>query len=69
MGTVGAFTSPFIRLLTANATMFVMSGLSLAAFFLVHRLRETKDEKAIQEIPEREAEREGKQSIQSEKEV
>lgn len=67
IGTVGAFISPFIRLLTANATMFIMGGLCLGVFFLIQGLRETKGEKAQQEIEEREAERQNKQSIQSEK--
>jgi MFS family permease len=50
VGTVGAFCSPFIRLLTANATMFVMSILCIIAFILLKPLRETKGEKSIEEI-------------------
>lgn len=39
MGTVGAFSSPFIRLLTADATMFFMSGLCIVSFFVISGLR------------------------------
>lgn len=35
IGTVGAVSAPFIRLLTANATMFIMSGLCIVCFFVV----------------------------------
>lgn len=33
IGTVGAFLSPYIRLLTANATMFVMTALCGVSLF------------------------------------
>jgi hypothetical protein len=41
-GTVGASISPYIRLATANMTMFVMAGLSALMAFLVRTLNETK---------------------------
>ena len=43
IGTIGAFSSPFIRLLTAKTTMFVMSGLCVLVFFVLNGLRETKN--------------------------
>lgn len=39
MGTVGAVSAPFIRLLTANATMFFMSGLCIATIFVLRGLK------------------------------
>lgn len=39
IGTVGAFTSPFIRLLTANASMFFMATLCILALFLIKGMR------------------------------
>lgn len=42
VGTIGAFSAPFIRLVTANTTMFFMSGLCVVSVLLVIRLRETK---------------------------
>lgn len=48
VGTVGAFAAPFIRLLTADATMFFMSILCIVSLFLIKGMRETKDQKTIQ---------------------
>lgn len=48
VGTVGAFASPFIRLLTANASMFFMASLCLVGLFLLKGMKETKDQKAQQ---------------------
>jgi len=42
MGTIGASISPYIRLATANLTMFVMALLSVLNVFLVRTLSETK---------------------------
>ena len=42
VGTIGAFSAPFIRLVTAKTTMFVMSALCIISIFLIVRLRETK---------------------------
>ena len=42
MGTVGAVSAPFIRLVTADTTMFVMSALSFFSIFLLTLLPETK---------------------------
>ena len=39
MGTVGAVVAPYIRLLTANTTYFVMCGLCVLAIFLISRLK------------------------------
>jgi hypothetical protein len=50
VGSIGAFSAPFIRLLTADATMFFMSGLCIACVFVVNGLRETKGEQTAQEI-------------------
>lgn len=54
VGTVGAVTAPFIRLLTADATYFIMGGLCLVAILLVNRLKETKRGPIRQGIEERE---------------
>ena len=35
IGTVGAFSAPYIRLLTANATMFLMAVMCLGGVLLV----------------------------------
>lgn len=48
VGTVGAFSAPYIRLLTADATMFIMSLMCFGGIFLTQGLRETKGEKIIQ---------------------
>lgn len=70
IGTVGAFSSPFIRLLTANATMFVMTILCVVSLFLIQDLSETKDKRAVQEIQERTAaEEKYKKSMVSENNV
>jgi len=42
VGTIGASISPYIRLATANMTMFVMALLSVLNVFLVRTLSETK---------------------------
>ena len=42
MGTVGAVSAPFIRLLTADATMFFMSVLSVVGILMIKGLGETK---------------------------
>jgi len=47
VGTVGAFAAPFIRLLTADLTMFFMSVLCIVAVFMIRGMKETKDQKAI----------------------
>ena len=57
IGTVGAVTAPFIRLLTADATYFIMGGLCLLAIFFVSGLKETKGEQIKQGIEEREEHR------------
>lgn len=41
-GTIGASISPYIRLVTANMTMFIMSILAVVMSFLVRTLNETK---------------------------
>jgi hypothetical protein len=38
VGTVGASISPFIRLATAQFTLFLMAALSLISFFLIQFL-------------------------------
>ena len=53
MGTVGAVTAPFIRLLTADATMFFMSILSIVGILMVKGLKETKGKEIRQGIEER----------------
>ena len=50
MGTVGAVTAPYIRLLTADATYFFMGGLCVGAILLINRLKETKGEQSRQGI-------------------
>lgn len=42
VGTIGAMISPFIRLVTAKTTMFLICLLSLTAALLVRLLKETK---------------------------
>ena len=42
VGTVGASISPFIRLATAETTLFLMAALNLGSFFLIGLLNETK---------------------------
>ena len=64
-GSIGAFTAPFIRLLTADATMFFMAGLCVMSFFLVGGLRETKGEKPVHEIFERQNQEDGRKSLQT----
>lgn len=52
-GTVGASLSPYIKLATADATMFVMGILSGAMVFLVRLLKETKGKTIRMRIKER----------------
>ena len=42
LGTVGASAAPFIRLLTAKMSMFVMGILCFVGAFVVLKLKETK---------------------------
>lgn len=54
MGTVGASVSPYVRLVTADLTMFFMSILCVLNIFLVRTLDETKDQTVRSRIKERE---------------
>lgn len=54
MGNIGATISPFIRLATAQFTLFLMAGLNIGSFFLVTRLKETKGLEIRFRIEERE---------------
>lgn len=54
VGTIGASVSPYIRLATANLTMFVMAALSIFNVFLVRTLHETKGKPIQVRIKERE---------------
>ena len=54
MGTVGASISPYIKLATANATMFVMGIMAGVMVFLVRFLKETKGKTIRMRILERE---------------
>jgi len=42
IGTVGACAAPYIRLITANATMFVIAGFCAFSVFIVRNMEETK---------------------------
>jgi len=42
IGTIGATISPFIRLATAQITLFLMAFLNVINFFLIKKLDETK---------------------------
>jgi hypothetical protein len=42
VGTLGATISPFIRLATAEITLFLMAVLNIGNFFLIQKLHETK---------------------------
>jgi MFS family permease len=52
-GTVGASISPYIRLATANLTMFIMAILSVAMAFFTQSLNETKGKAIRTRILER----------------
>jgi MFS family permease len=43
IGTVGACAAPYIRLITSNATMFVIAGFCALTVMIVRNLEETKD--------------------------
>jgi hypothetical protein len=54
VGNIGATISPFIRLATAQFTLFLMAVLNVGSFFLVSRLKETKGLEIRFRISERE---------------